>query len=390
MKTQRTTRTPTGFTENFMYNTSWTWTNTLTYSKTIGDHTIKILGGTEAIRNYMRGFFGTRNNYPITNAGNLTVDPALWTLLFGPPGGQVTGNLNSNSGIAIDLNNPPTPVQSALYSQFGRVDYNYADKYLLSGTLRRDGSSVFDEHQRYGVFHPLLQVGVFHAKPSFGTVGWLNDLKLRGGWGKLGAISNINPTNAFDLYSQIAANSYYDITGSNNASVLGIYASQNGNKATTWEEDIITNIGFDAAVFDNKLSFSFEWYKKDISGLLFRPAAPATGGGATPAFVNGGNIQNTGVDMAVTYHGNVDEFRFDVTGTFTSYKNKVKSLPAGRKYYDQVSAGSNRFGAFSRLQPGQALGAFYGFQVLGLYQSDDDVNKSPKQGSCRTRPVQVC
>jgi TonB-linked SusC/RagA family outer membrane protein len=266
-----------------------------------------------------------------------------------------------------------------LYSQFGRIDYSYGDKYLLSGTLRRDGSSVFDEHQRWGVF-PSVTAGWRITRESFfGTVSWLNELKLRGGWGKLGSISNINPTNAFDLYNQIAANSYYDINGSNNSSALGIYASQNGNKATSWEEDIITNIGFDATLLENKLSFSFEWYKKDISGLLFRPDAPALAGGATPAFVNGGNIQNTGVDMTATYHGNIDEFRFDITGTFTSYKNQVKSLPAGRKYYDMESEGSNRFGAFSRLQPGQALGAFYGFNVLGLFQSADDVSKSPTQ-----------
>jgi TonB-dependent starch-binding outer membrane protein SusC len=372
-------RNPNGFTENFMYNTSWTWTNTLTYNITLGKHTFKALAGTEAIRNYQRGFYGTRNNYPLTNAGNLTVDPALWTLLFGPPSGQVTGNLNINSGIAIDANNPPSPVQTALYSQFGRVDYNYDDRYLVSGTLRRDGSSVFDEHQRWGLFPSVTAGWRISRETFFGTVGWLNELKLRGGWGKLGAISNISPTNAYDLYSQMAANSYYDITGSNNTSALGIYASQNGNKATTWEEDIITNIGFDAAVLDNRLSFSFEWYKKAISNLLFRPDAPATAGGASPSFVNAGNIQNTGVDMSATYHGNIDEFKFDVTGTFTSYKNQVKSLPAGRKYYDQVSAGSNRFGAFSRLQPGHALGAFYGLEVIGLFQSADDVNKSPTQ-----------
>jgi TonB-linked SusC/RagA family outer membrane protein len=372
-------KNPNGFTENYMYNSSWTWTNTLTYNTVIGDHTIKALIGTEAIQNYQRGFYGTRNNYPLTNAGNLTVDPSLWSLLFGPPSGQVTGNLSINNGITIDKDNPPTPVQSALYSQFGRIDYNYADKYLLSGTLRRDGSSVFDEHQRFGVFPSITGGWRISRESFFGTVGWLNELKLRGGWGKLGSISNINPTNAFDLYSQVAANSYYDITGSNNSSALGIYASQNGNKATTWEEDIITNVGFDATLLDNKLTFSFEYYKKAISGLLFRPLAPATGGGASAAFVNAGNIQNTGVDIAATYHGTVDEFKFDITGTFTSYNNKVKSLPAGIKYYDQESAGSNRFGAFSRIQPGHSLGSFYGYKVVGLFQSDDDVNKSPTQ-----------
>ena len=115
-------------------------------------------------------------------------------------------------------------------------------------------------------------------------VSWIQDLKLRGGWGKLGSISNINPTNAFSLFNAQAANSYYDITGSNNgsaAATLGIYASQIGNRETSWEEDIVTNIGFDASLF-RKLDFSFEWYKKKINGLLFRPLSDITVvGGAT-------------------------------------------------------------------------------------------------------------
>jgi TonB-linked SusC/RagA family outer membrane protein len=372
-------KNPNAFTEFFMHNNSWTWTNTLTYNNIIGDHTIRVLIGTEAISNYQRGIYGTRTNYPVTNTRNLTVDPALWTLLFGSPSGQVNGNLSINNGIIIDDNNPPTPVQSSLYSQFGRIDYNFADKYLLSGTLRRDGSSVFAEDNRWGIF-PSVTAGWRISRETFmNTVKWINDLKLRGGWGKLGSISNIRPTNAFNLYSQVAANSYYDLNGTNNSSLAGIYASQLGNIETTWEEDIITNIGLDATVLNNRLSFSIEWYRKAISGLLFAADIAAPGGGADAPFVNAGNIENTGVDMSATYNGQIADLNFAVTGTFTSYRNEVKSLPAGRKYYDRVSTGSNRFGAFSRLQPGHALGAFYGYKVIGLFQSDDDVSKSPRQ-----------
>ncbi|MBO9198956.1 MULTISPECIES: SusC/RagA family TonB-linked outer membrane protein [Niastella] len=372
-------KNPNAFTENYMFNNSWTWTNTLTYNNIIGDHTFKALIGTEAISNYMRGIYGTRTNYPITNANSLTVDPALWTLLFGAPGGQINGNLNVNNGVTIDLNNPPTPIQSSLYSQFGRVDYNFADKYLLSGTLRHDGSSVFAEDKRWGWF-PSVTAGWRVSRESFmSTVSWLNDLKLRGGWGKLGSISNIRPTNAYNLYTQLAANSYYDLNGTNTGSVAGIYNNQLGNVETTWEEDIITNIGMDATVLNNRLNFSIEWYKKAISGLLFIPAAVGQAGGAQQAFANNGNIQNTGIDMSVNYNGKAGDLNYGVTATFTSYNNKVKSLPEGTKYLDRVSTGSNRFGAFSRLQPGQALGAFYGYEVVGLFQSDDEVNKSPKQ-----------
>ena len=372
-------KNPNAFTENYMFNNSWTWTNTLTYNNIIGNHTIKVLIGTEAIRNYQKGIYATRTNYPITNANNLTVDPALWTLLFGSPGGQTNGNLSVNNGVTIDNLNPATPVESSLYSQFGRIDYNFSDKYLLSGTLRRDGSSVFAEDNRWGIF-PSLTAGWRLTRESFmNTVSWLNDLKLRAGWGKLGSISNIRPTNAFNLYQQLAPNSFYDLNGTNNGTLTGIYASQLGNTQTTWEEDVITNIGVDATVLNNRLNFSIEWYKKAISGLLFNPVLAATGGGAQPAFENSGDIQNTGVDISASYNGDISEVKFGVTATFTTYNNKVKGLPAGTKYIDRVSTGSNRFGAFSRLQPGEALGAFYGYQVVGLFNSTDEVNKSATQ-----------
>ncbi len=360
-------KNPNAFQEGFGYNSSYTWTNTLNYTQAFGEHNLKVLIGSEAIKNYGRGINGRRNGYFITNPDNLTVDPALWTLNFGPPTGQTTGN---------DFG----PYQNNLFSLFGRIDYSFADKYLLSGTVRRDGSSVFAEENRYGVF-PSVSAGWRISKETFfPKTTWLNELKLRGGWGKLGSISNINPTNAFSLYGQGAASSYYDINGSNNSSVLGIFASQIGNRGTTWEEDIITNVGLDATLFRNKLDFSFEWYKKSISGLLFRRLPDPVIQGAAQPFVNAGNIENTGVDASLTYHGSLSkDLSFDITTTFTSYNNNVVSLPEGRKYIDQPSGGSTRIGSFSRMQPGQPLGAFYGYEVVGLFQDADDVSKHATQ-----------
>ncbi len=361
-------KNPNSFTENFGYNSSYTWTNTLTYSNIFGKHTIRAIAGTEAIQNYGRAINGNRSGYYITNPGNLSVDPSLFTLNFGPPTGQTTSNING------------TPYQSSLYSLFARIDYSYNDRYLVSGTLRRDGSSVFDPSQRYGYF-PSVTGGWRISKEEFmHDITWISDLKLRGGWGKLGSISNINATNAFSLYNQSAANSYYDINGTNTGSVLGIYPNQIGNTKTTWEQDVITNIGIDASIFKSKFDFSVEWYKKAITGLLFRPAAYTGSLYATAPYVNAGNIQNTGIDASATYHGAVHkDLSFDITGTFTSYHNKVVSLPAGVKYYDEASAGSTRIGSFSRLQAGQAVGAFFGYQVVGLFQSAADVSKSPTQ-----------
>lgn len=358
---------PNSYIENYGWNSSYTWTNTLTYTNNFADkHNLTVLVGSEYINNAGRAVGASRGDYYITNTSNLTVDPNLWTLNFGSPGSQTNSNIISNNGLQ-------TPYQLAIFSLFGRLDYNFMDKYLFSSTLRRDGSSVFDPSKRYGVF-PSFTAGWRISSESFmKNATWLDDLKIRGGWGKLGSISNINPTNAYTLYGRAANQSTYDINGTGNSPAQGLYNTQFGNPETTWEEDIITNVGFDATVLKHKLDLSIEWYKKAISGLLFIPQPIGTGGGATNPFANSGNISNTGIDAAVTYHGTVKrDFKFDITATFTSYKNKVVSLPPGTKYIDDPSGRS-------RLQAGQAVSAFFGYKVVGLFQDATDVSKSATQ-----------
>ena len=210
------------------------------------------------------------------------------------------------------------------------------------------------------------------------NIDWLNELKIRGGWGKLGTINNINPTNAYTLYGQQINQSYYDINGTSNTPTAGLYVSQYGNPSTSWEKDVLTNFGFDASILNNKIDFSIEWYKKLISGLLTRPGAPGTlGSSAVPPFINSGDIQNTGIDVSLSYHGRIhNELSFDITGTFTSFQNKVVSLPPGTLYFDESGGGQT---VISRLQPGHPIGAFFGYKVIGLFQSWPDVNRSPTQ-----------
>ena len=354
---------PNQFLEGAGYNSSYTWTNTLKYNNVWGKHAVNVIVGSEAIKNYSRGFQATRGNYYITDANNLTVDPNLWTLNFGSGSTQTNANL---SGL---------PSQSSLFSLFGRLDYTFNEKYIFAATLRRDGSSIFADPVRFGYFPSFTGGWRISQEDFMKNISWLQDLKIRGGWGKLGSLSNTIATNQYFLYGQVAANSSYDITGSSTSSVLGTYSSQLGNPKGTWEQDVQTNIGFDAS-FLNSFDLSFDWYKKSVSGLLFNKSLNAFTGGAAPAYVNVGDVENKGVDLALTYHGGRGKpFTFDVTGTFTSYKNTVKSL-GGLAYVTKTSAGGSRFGAFTRLQPGQAIGAFYGYKVIGLFQNQQQVDAS--------------
>lgn len=357
--------------ETWATNTSLIWTNTLKYSNEWGNNNLTVLGGEEYIYENGRATQSTRGDYYVTDSSNLTVSPNLWTLNFGAPSTQ------TNNSDVVQPNGYQTPYQLAIYSFFGRLDYNWNSKYLLSATIRRDGSSVFAPSQRYGNF-PSVTGGWRISQENFmKNIDWINDLKIRGGWGKSGSISNVVPTNAYTLYGQQINQSYYDINGTSNSPTAGLYVSQYGNPNTTWEKDILTNIGFDASLLANKIDFTLEWYKKLIDGLLFVPVVPGTNGGAVDPFDNSGDVQNTGIDAALTYHGIAgNDIKFDITGTFTSYNNKVVSLPAGTLYYNEPT-GAQTF--TSRIQPGHPLGEFYGYKVVGIFQSWQDVKNSAAQ-----------
>jgi len=351
------------YTEQSGYNTSYTWTNTIRYDNQFKKHSLKVLIGEEAINTYQRTLQGTDGDYEASTSQDYV-------------------DLDTGNPASTHSNNQPTAngvFENSLLSYFARVDYNYDEKYLLSGTIRRDGSSYFAPGEQYGTF-PSVTLGWRLSKEDFlKSVSWLNDLKLRGGYGTLGSLSGVQtqPYNAYALYAATAANSYYDINGTGSSSILGSYASQLNNIHTTWETDKELNIGLDATILNNHLDFSLEYFKKTTSGLLFQSQNPAPDGGANPAFVNAGNLQNTGFDFSTTYHGAINEFRFNIGLNLSHYTNLVQSLNSGQPYLDVPSGGSTRLADFVRLEPGQPVGEFFGYQVLGLYQSAAEVANGP-------------
>lgn len=346
------------FHEGAYYNTQWTYNNTLTYSNTFGKHSVKALVGTEAVNYYGRSLEAGRSNY-------FSENPNFWILNTGSPSGQ------SNTGSAY---------QNSLWSQFARVEYGYDGKYLINGSVRRDASSVFASAVRDGYFPAVSAAWRISQENFLKSATFINDLKLRYSWGKLGSSSNVVSTNPYNLYSQSAGRSYYDIGGTNTVPTLGFYRSNIGNPLTSWEGDIISNIGLDATILDNKLDITIDWYKKKVSGLLFTASGTPyditfTGDANLPK-VNIGDMQNTGIDANATYHGSVGrDFKFDITGSFTTYNNKIVSIP-GLPYFDGPLIRNSRL---VRNQVGHAVGAFFGYKVIGLFQSADDVAKSPTQ-----------
>ena len=339
--------------ENAMYNTNYIWTNTLTYSNIFGKHNFRILAGTEAIHNTGRSLGGGSKDFFSTNFNYLVL----------------------NNGVST-VTNYSSAYENGLFSLFTRLDYSFNDKYLIGATIRRDGSSVFGQDERYGIF-PSFSLGWRLSNEEFmKSITFINDLKLRGSYGVLGSQANVDPSIAYSLYKTGFGTTSYSINGLPNSVVNGFAQATIGNPRTGWEQDIITNIGIDATILNNKLNINIEWYKKAINGLLFRMGLPATAGNATAPTVNIGDIQNTGLDFAATYRSSITkDFGFNIGLNVTTYNNKVMSIP-DPGYFDVADT---RIGTMVRNQVGHPVGSFFGYEVIGIFKDDNDVSNSPSQ-----------
>ncbi len=341
-----------GFDENAQYNSSYTWTNSLNYSNVFGKHVLTVFAGSEAVRYSGRGVGGGASNF-------FSTDPDYLFLNNG------TSNVTNYSNGYINT----------LFSLFSRLDYSYNDKYLLGVTIRRDGSSLFGSDKRYGIF-PSFSLGWRIINEGFmKSLSFFDDLKFRGSYGILGSQANVNAANAFTTYDSGFGTSYYNITGQGSIN-QGFYQSGNGNPNTGWEENVITNVGLDAAMLESKLDVHIEWYKKSINGLLFPQPLPATAGGAGPPTINIGDIQNTGWDFSASYRSKINsDLQFRISTNLTTYKNLVVKIP-DPGYFDVTGS---RIGNLVRNQVDHPVGSFFGYDVVGLFRDDADVSASPVQ-----------
>ncbi len=336
----------------------WTWTNTLTLNKNFGSHNVLAVAGYEANK------LGLGRNVNATGAGYFSEAFAYRTV----------GTAASLNGAGSGFNTPRT-----LVSQFLRADYNFQNKYYLSGTVRRDGSSVFGADTRYGVF-PSVSAGWRISEESFlAGSGFVSDLKIRGGYGTMGNQLAVSTSNQFFLYGGSPGQSFYDINGTTNSSMQGFRPTRIGNADAKWETNVTSNVGFDAVLLDRKIELVFDWYLKKNVDLLFNPELPGTTGVASAPYVNVGEMKNTGIDLQLIYHQVSGDFSFEANATFTTVNNEIVKIAEGYEYFDATQAGGNRIGSFTRNQIGHSLGEFYGYNVLGLFQSQAEVDGAAVQ-----------
>lgn len=348
--------------EGNSYYTDWRWTNKVAYQININNvHNISAFVAYEAHELDSR-----YSNIVMTN------------LISSQPNFQYVGD-----GV-LNPNFPPSGLGSkqTSISEFGNVTYSYKDKYLFSGTLRHDGSSIFGMHRQYGTF-PAASVGWRISQERFmDNIKWLNDLKLRASWGKAGNDA-IPPGKQYGL---IQANDQiyggYDLGGTNISQILGAYSSQIGNPDIHWETNVTTNIGFDAALIQNRLTASFNWFNRKTEGLLYEPPYTGTAGAASAPYKNIMSFTNKGVELELNFNGvekGAGKFNYDMSFNISTYKNRVDYIDGDSATYIDLAVFAPTHYNLTRSMVGHPVSSFYGYVFNGIYQNLADVQNSPAQ-----------
>jgi len=344
--------------ENAAYWTNWIFTNTARYDNKFGDHTLKVLVGYEAIKNNAtgRGLAGQGSN-PFSNS------PDFISISNSSPSGRQSG-----SGIFQP---------STLASIFGKIDYNWKDKYYVSATVRRDGSSKFGSQNRYGVFPAFSGAWRISQENFIHNVSWIDDLKIRGGWGQMGNQTNINSTNQFTLYAN-GPQWGYDITGSNNSVTPGFVPQQVGNTAGQWEVNTTTNIGLDGTFMHGTLEVVAEFWQKKTDKLLFNPNIYSLAGiYQQNPYVNIASMTNKGIDLQIIKRFKAgNDWNVTLDGNIAPIQNKINKLAPGYTYF---TTGQFRNINFIRNEEGHSISSFYGYQQTGYFQDAADVTNSATQ-----------
>jgi len=189
---------------------------------------------------------------------------------------------------------------------------------------------------------------------------------IRGGWGIMGNQKPLNQDNQYSTFNSDKNSSYYDIGGTNNTIVQGFQTGQISNPDAKWEKDQNTNIGLDATLFKNKIDFTIDWYNKSIKDMLYQMPLPGTAGNGTPPYVNIGKMKNTGVDLGLNGHFNLNrDLKLDAGINFTAYKNTIVYETGSSDYF---MTDGRRFGqAFLMNQVGHPTSQFYGYQIEGFF-----------------------
>lgn len=341
-------------------STSWGWstTNTLSYKFDLQKkHNFDVLVGTEYSES--RPDFGFSLNATSSNS------------VFGDMTHAYMSYMKNNNAASV-TGTPCDDTRSMSY--FGRVNYNFDEKYMLSAIIRADGNSKFAPGQRWGYF-PSVSAGWVISNEKFmaKTVSWLDFLKLRAGWGQNG---NAQTINNFQWQGAFAfdTSSYYTFNGNPDLYVSGAAPSRLPNEDLTWETSEQLNIGLDARFLNGRLGFTADWYNKKTKDLLVAvPVDPTTG--FSTQMKNAGTVENKGIELSLSWNDKIGkDFHYNVGWNMAYNHNEVTEVKSNQAYNNGgKDLLAQNTGYMARFEEGHPIGYFWGYKTEGVMQNEADV-----------------
>ncbi len=359
-------------------NTNWSIENTITYDlPMLGAHKISAMVG--------QSFQSTAWSYNIGGSNKVNYGEQLATLkgwdsawlsnfkLLNTPDITLTGKPNDEEYLA---------------SWFGRLTWDWNETYMATVTLRYDGSSIFTDGKRWGFF-PSVSAGWVMTNEKFmqGTKSWLDFFKIRASWGQNGN-KNISKYQylATIALSGESGDSGYKFGSATEIStsgtpMTGAYANIVPNPDLTWETSEQLDFGFDARLLNSRLGVNFDWYKKTTKDWLITGPMIAVMG-TNPAAINGGDVKNTGVELALTWNDRIGkDFSYNIGVNFTYNKNEVTRIANDNHYIDGPSGVLSQGTEFCyRAEEGKPIGYFYGMSYSGIWQNQEEIDAARLAG----------
>lgn len=359
--------------QNMSKGHTLTWTNTAGYDFTLADdHAINALVGMEATR--YQGTFLSGSNWNLLSQFN-DFSHAYLDNTTGQAHLDSDGNIVETRSVG---GRPEHDYRRVSY--FGRVGYNYKEKYMFNATLRADGSSKFAKGNRWGYF-PSFSAGWVITNEDFMQSivesRTLDFLKLRLSWGQVGN-QNIDddqylaPINTSTGYTSSDPAAYYNF-GTNKTNTAGAYPSRLSNESVKWETSEQLNIGFDAYMLKNRLGINADFYTKKTKDWLVVAPILATAGAGAP-YINGGDVKNTGIELGLTWRDNIGQVNYNIGVNGSYNKNKVGNIPTDDGIIHGLTGMLyDNSEEFYRAQNGYAIGYFWGYKTAGVFQSEEDI-----------------
>ncbi len=353
--------TRTGVSQSASDGLGITWTNTLSYNFKLKEHNIDAMIGYEVYRTEGQSIYGSN--------GSLRDGFDTWEYAY------LSNGTATNQEGGLSVSGSPWD-EERMVSYFGRVSWNWKERYMATATLRCDGSSRFAKGHRFGWF-PSISAGwvVTNEKFMEPVLNVMDYFKIRASWGQVG---NQNIGNYMYLAPMAFNNYYYNFgtTLGSDADQWGAVPTRIGNEEITWETSEQFDLGFDARFLNQRLNVNFDFYIKTTKDWLVQPPVLGTVGTGAP-YINGGDVKNTGVELGLAWNDRIGKnFNYYVNVNGAYNKNKVGNIPNedGIIHGESGSVLYDNSGEFYRASNGEPIGYFWGYKTAGIFQNQQDIN----------------